>query len=74
MVNHCDMEDLPSSEVHFAWHMNCRGHRLVAKKLDRVIANLAWRPVFPEAFIKVLYRFHSDHNMLLLRSGGSPDV
>ncbi|GAU41508.1 hypothetical protein TSUD_302460 [Trifolium subterraneum] len=31
-----------------------------------------WRLAFPEAFVEVLCRFHSDHNPLFLRFGGLP--
>lgn len=44
----------------------------MAKKLDRGLANLQWRMIFPDAFIEVLCRLHSDHNPLLLRLGGLP--
>lgn len=44
----------------------------MAKKLDRALANLQWRLGFPEAFVEVLCRLHSNHNPLLLRLGGIP--
>ncbi|KEH17172.1 hypothetical protein MTR_0036s0160 [Medicago truncatula] len=40
--------------------------------LDRSIANVDWSMPFPEAFVEVLCRLHSDHNPLLLRFGGLP--
>lgn len=46
----------------------------MAKRLDRGLANLQWRLDFPEAFLEVLCRFHSDHNPLLLRLGGLPQA
>jgi hypothetical protein len=42
------------------------------KKLDRGIANVEWRLSFPEAFVEVLCRLHSDHNPILLHFGGLP--
>lgn len=46
----------------------------MAKKLDRGLANLQWRLKFPEAFIEVLCRLHSDHNPLYLILGGLPQA
>lgn len=50
------------------------GHREVAKKLDRGLATKEWKDAFPEAFIEVLCRLHSDHNTVLVRCGGVPQV
>lgn len=58
----------------FTWHRNCRGNRVVAKKLDRGLANLQWRLEFPEAYVEVLSRLHSDHNPILLHLGGLPQL
>lgn len=33
---------------------------------------MSWRLAFPEAFIEILCRLHSDHNPILLRFGGLP--
>lgn len=34
------------------------------------MANLDWQMAFPEGYVEVLCRMHSDHNPLLLRCGG----
>lgn len=39
----------------------------LSKRLDRAVADLAWRMTFPEAYVEVLTRIHSDHNPLLVR-------
>lgn len=65
----CGLLDLNTTGGKFTWH---RTQGQMAKKLDRGLANLQWRLGFPEAFIEVLYRLHSDHNPLFLRLGGLP--
>lgn len=55
--------DLNTSGGKFTWHRK-QGYKQMAKKLDRGLANLQWRLAFPEAFIEVLCRLHSDHNPL----------
>lgn len=67
----CGLLDLNTSGGKFTWHCK-QGYNQKAKKLDRGLANLQWRLCFPEAFIEVLCRLHSDHNPLLLRLGGLP--
>lgn len=68
------MLDLPTTGGRFTWHRTCRGERYVAKKLDRGMANMAWRLNFPKAFVEVLCRSRSDHNPILLRCGGLPQA
>lgn len=68
----CNLLDLTAIGGRFTWHRNHNGHRILSKKLDRAIANVDWRLSFPEAFIDVLCRTHSDHNLILLRFGGLP--
>ncbi|MCI06537.1 RNA-directed DNA polymerase (Reverse transcriptase), partial [Trifolium medium] len=45
------------------------GNRMVYRKLDRAFADVPWCMAFPEAYVEVLCKFHSDHNPLLLRCG-----
>lgn len=67
----CGLLDLNTTRGSFTWHRT-QGYKRMAKKLDRGLANLQWRLHFPEAYIEVLCRLHSDHNPLLLRMGGLP--
>jgi hypothetical protein len=71
-MNICNLLDLTTTGGRFTWHRNNNGIRILSKKLDRGLANVEWRMSFPEAFVEVLCRFHSDHNPLLLRFGGLP--
>jgi len=71
-MNDCDLLDLTTIGGRFTWYCNHNGLLILSKKLDRGIANINWRLSFPEAFVEVLYRLHSDHNPLLLRFGGLP--
>lgn len=73
MMDSCDLLHLPTAGGHFTWHKNCRGHRQVAKKLDRGMANSSWRTAFSQAFVEVQCRLHSDHNTILVRCGGLPE-
>jgi len=71
-MNNCNLLDLTTTGGRFTWHRNRNGIRILSKKLDRGLANVDWRISFPEAFVEVLCRLHSDHNPLLLRFGGLP--
>jgi exonuclease III len=72
LLDSCNLMDLTTTGGRFTWHRNQNGVRILSKKLDRGLANVDWRLSFPEAFIEVLCRLHSDHNPLLLRFGGLP--
>lgn len=72
LMNNCNLLDITTTGGNFTWHRNRNGLRILSKKLDRGIANINWRLSFPEAFMEILCRLHSDHNPLLLRFGGLP--
>jgi hypothetical protein len=69
VMDECHFVDIATSGTKFTWVRNCTGQRRISKKLDRGIANLPWQLAFPEAYIEVLCRLHSDHHPLLLRCG-----
>lgn len=71
-MSHNNLLDLTTTGGKFTWHRNHNGLRILSKKLDRAIANIKCRLSFPEAFVEVLCRLHSDHHPLLLRFGGLP--
>lgn len=73
VLDFCGLLDLNTSGGKFTWHRK-QGYKHMAKRLDRGLANLHWRLAFPEAYIEVLCRLHSDHNPLLLRMGGMPQL
>lgn len=70
-LDHCGLLDIHSLGGRFTWHRT-HGCKHMAKKLNRALANIQWRLSFPEAFVEVLCRLHSDHNPLLLKLGGTP--
>ncbi|OMO90964.1 reverse transcriptase [Corchorus capsularis] len=51
----------------FTWCNRRKGLRKIQERLDRVLARLNWRVMFPEAAVIHLPRVHSDHNPVLLR-------
>jgi hypothetical protein len=69
VMDACHFVDVVTTGSKFTWVRNCVGQRRIFKKLDRGIANLPWQLAFPEAYIEVLCRLHSDHHPLLLRCG-----
>jgi hypothetical protein len=71
-MDNCNLLDITTLGGRFTWHRNNNGLRILSKKLDRGLANVAWRLAFPEAFVDIICRMHSDHNPLLLRFGGLP--
>jgi hypothetical protein len=65
-LNACSMIDLGFSGPRFTWS-NCHDvSYLIMERLDRALANLDWRILFPEATVSHLTRTHSDHCPLLL--------
>ncbi|XP_024636248.1 uncharacterized protein [Medicago truncatula] len=72
-LDNCNLLDLTTTGTgRYTWHRNNNGRRILSKKLDKAISNMSWRLAFPEAFIEILCRLHSDHNPILLRFGGLP--
>lgn len=71
-MDNCNLLDLSTIDGRYTWHRNNNGHRILFKKLDRKLANVDWWFAFPEAFVEVLCRLHSDHNPILLRFNGLP--
>lgn len=74
MIDDCAMLDLPCVGGLYTWHHKCVGARHVAKTLDMGLANLGWKGSLLEAYVEVLCRLHSGHNLLLLWCGGLPQV
>ncbi|PNX93586.1 ribonuclease H, partial [Trifolium pratense] len=72
VVEECQFVDIATTGNKYTWARNCMGQRRIFKKLDRGIANLPWQLAFPEAYVEVLCRLHSDHHPLLLRCGQLP--
>ncbi|KAK2441392.1 hypothetical protein QL285_012694 [Trifolium repens] len=69
VMDNCNLADVNTTGGIFTWSRPCTGNRMVFRKLDRAIADVPWCMAFPEAYVEVLCKFHSDHNPLLLRCG-----
>ncbi|XP_057418984.1 uncharacterized protein LOC130713213 [Lotus japonicus] len=67
VLDNCDLLDLEAKGGLFTWHRKERGILRISKKLDRALADSEWRLSFPEAFVEVQTRMHSDHNPILVR-------
>jgi hypothetical protein len=69
VMDKCSLVDVSSTGGNFTWNRPCSGSRMIFRKLDRALADISWRMAFPDAYVEVLCKFHSDHNPLLLRCG-----
>lgn len=65
-LDRCGLLDLGASGPKFTWHGQRSGASQIKVRLDRALANMAWRVKFADARVQVLPRTHSDHNPLLL--------
>nr|KYP43188.1 hypothetical protein KK1_035380 [Cajanus cajan] len=72
VLNDCNLLDMGAKGLRFTWYRNQHGV-VLAKRLDRVVCNVAWQAMFPEAYDENLCRVYSDHCPLLLRREGSRD-
>lgn len=67
MLASCDFIDLGSVGGLFTWRKNTTNGGHVRKRLDRGLADVSWRLIFPHALVETLPSSHSsDHNPLLL--------
>lgn len=53
----------------FTWNRPYSGNLMVYRKLDMSLFDVAWRMDFPDAYVKELCKFHSNHNQNLLGCG-----
>lgn len=49
------------------WTNRRKGGHRINERLDRALANSDWRLLFPEAIVKDLPRFYSDHCPILVQ-------
>lgn len=69
VIGKCSLVEVDMIGGKFTWNIPCTGNRMVYHKLDRVMVDVSWHMVFPDAYVEVLCKFHSDHNPILLRCG-----
>ncbi|CAN0912002.1 Putative ribonuclease H protein At1g65750 [Linum grandiflorum] len=70
----CGLIDLEFKGPLFTWFRRDSRFGILQQRLDRGIANIRWRHLFPEASLLHLPRTHSDHCPVLLLSGGVASV
>ncbi|KAJ8771638.1 hypothetical protein K2173_026815 [Erythroxylum novogranatense] len=68
----CQLVDLGFVGQKFTWVR--RSSPRIVEHLDRAIATVEWRILFPEVVISHLPRIYSDHNPILAQSGGLEDA
>lgn len=71
-LNACFLMDLESKGCSFTWANNRDGDAFVKKRLDRVLCNVEWRVLFPNAKAYALPTIGSDHSPLLLSLFAEP--
>ncbi|XP_029146874.1 uncharacterized protein [Arachis hypogaea] len=66
-LDSCGLFYLTTSGRRFTWFCKIQRNKEIVKRLDRACCTTEWRLLFPEAFVEVLSRSHSDHCPLLIR-------
>lgn len=69
VTDKCNLVEVKITGKEFTWNRPCTSNLIVYLKLDRALVNVAWRMAFPGAYFQVLCKFHSNHNLILLRCG-----
>ncbi|KAI5324319.1 hypothetical protein L3X38_033392 [Prunus dulcis] len=59
--------DLGFSRAKFTWCNKRNADAIIWKRLDRGLSNIAWRLLFPEAYLSHLPRVNSDHCPIMVR-------
>lgn len=72
VINSCNLIDLGFKGPSSTWTNNREGPSHIRERLDRVLANMQWKLLFPEAMVSHLPRTHSDHCPLLVDVAGLP--
>ncbi|XP_043717887.1 uncharacterized protein LOC122665818 [Telopea speciosissima] len=70
MVESCELIDLPTHGPQFTWSNKRQGGANITIKLDRALANHAWRTTFPDTAVLVQAALNSDHCPLIIDSEG----
>ena len=63
---HCGLVDLGFRGYRFTWRNGCYGAAFVEERLDRFVATIEWRELFPKAIVHHLAVAYSDHDLILL--------
>ncbi|OMP00911.1 reverse transcriptase [Corchorus capsularis] len=70
MVTNCGLLDLGFQGPTYTWTNRRQGRHRIHERLDRALSNVEWRLRFPEAIVKHLPRFYSDHCPILVQYTG----
>lgn len=65
-LNYCQLIDLGFNGSKYTWRNKRRWDSLIIERLNRIVANVEWLNIYPEAHVTHLPRTHSDHCLLLL--------
>ncbi|PNX96792.1 ribonuclease H, partial [Trifolium pratense] len=65
-LNSCDLQDLGYKGNIYTWANKQQSHNLIKARLDRFLANSAWKTLFPNYCNSHLLRYKSDHAPILL--------
>jgi hypothetical protein len=52
----------------YTWTSRPNFSDAIYARLDRVLVNTDWCGIFPEAYVNHLFRVHSDHTLIMLRT------
>ena len=63
---HCGPIDLGFRGYRFTWRNGRYGATFVEERLDRFVATIEWRELFPKAIVHHLAMVYSDHDPILL--------
>ncbi|XP_057452893.1 uncharacterized protein LOC130744751 [Lotus japonicus] len=69
LLEDCRLVDLGAVGGRFTWFRKTNNRVILSKRLDRALGDIDWRVAFPDAFVEVLHRIHSDHSPLLIHCG-----
>jgi hypothetical protein len=67
VIEDCHLSDLGFIGPKFTWSNGRGGRALTKERLDRALANVEWRSLFPNADVKVLAKISSDHHPVLVK-------
>ncbi|XP_043698525.1 uncharacterized protein LOC122649220 [Telopea speciosissima] len=70
MVESCELIDLPTHGPQFTWSNKRHGCANIRIKLDRALANHAWRSTFPNTAVTIRATLNSDHCPLIIVTEG----
>lgn len=71
MMDSCSFMDMGFTGSKYTWERHVDGQRVLVKRLDRALGDVAWRVLYAEAYVEHLARVYSDHAPLLVRCEAS---